>query len=169
MVNRVMSDSVKSLKCPFSCKVHDTLCQGFCFDKLCTEALRLLNGMVLSARAYLFHIFILPTLMIAASLGKAIAELRRRSPSLRSAITGSCGFVILFCTPFGRIGCQQSRAANQESKASGTCGRRWMPDVAPRGETSRNVDRVPLSYNVRTWHPRRSDISVFAWDTSPLV
>lgn len=155
--------SVYSLNCPFSCNVQETLRQQFGLEVdlggiLYIEALRLCRGDASSERASLSHISIFPTLMMEASLVDMLSEFRRRSPSLRSKLpvlwrgpeTKGLGVLTsVFSIAFGLIGCQHSSAASQESKVSGTCGRRCTPTFG-RVETSRNVERVSPSYSVRT-------------------
>ena len=120
---RVMSDSVKSLKTPFSCSVQLTFCQDEDKARCCrkVEILRPEDGRTPEALG-LSHRSILPTFIIAASFCTVLSEFLLRSARRRSVIVTDCGFVILFCTPFGLIGCQHNRAASQESNVSLTWG-----------------------------------------------
>lgn len=118
------SDSATNFKRPFSWRLQFTCCQGDDIAEPClyddTLFCALERG--LSILREPVHSNVFPILMIESELWFVLSEVFRR-PVLFGSFVESGEGAIGVSSPFlGKIGCQHSRAASQESKVSGTAG-----------------------------------------------
>jgi hypothetical protein len=122
------SDSAASLKRPFSCRVQFTGCQGNDIAEPCLyeDTLFSVAERGLSILREPFHSSDFPILMIESELWTVLSEAFRRPFLLGSILEliedATVDATVVSPSFLGKIGCQQSRAASQESKVSGTAG-----------------------------------------------
>jgi hypothetical protein len=159
------SDSVASLNRPFSWRVQLTGCQGDDEAGICLQDDTLFWAAErgLSIVWEPFHSKDFPILMMESELWIVLSDTFRR-PFLLGSIPELTEGAMAVSSPFlGRMGCQQSRAASQESKVSGTAGLSCTTSSEDAVDTLRYVPWASASYKVRTLQPRRSDIRCLAW------
>ena len=118
------SDSATSFKSPFSWRLQFTCCQGDETAEPCLydDTLFCAVERGLSIVREPVHSNAFPILMIESELWIVLSEVFRRPLLFGSCIEPGEGAIGVSSPFLGKIGCQHSRAASQESKVSGTAG-----------------------------------------------
>ena len=118
------SDSATNFKRPFSWRLQFTCCQGDDNAEPClyddTLFCALERGLSIVREPVHSNAF--PILMIESELWIVLSEVFRRPVLFGSFVEPGEGAIGVSSPFLGKIGCQHSRAASQESKVSGTAG-----------------------------------------------